>query len=178
MRPAHVAMLCVPLALAVAGVRPAAAGDLAARASTARNRWYTSRQVHRGAAVYGHHCARCHGDRAQGGPGWPTPGAKGAVAAPPLNGTGHAWLWPLGHLRHVIAHGLPMDHGRMPAWKGKLSDSQINATIAWFQAWWPDSVYRRWRLVQRRARRMHHRSAGAGRPGPVAHNARPPRAGR
>jgi len=149
-------MLCVFPALVVAGVRPAVGGGRAPRVATARNRWYTPQQVRKGAVVYRRHCARCHGDRAQGGPGWPKPGANGRVPAPPLDGRGHAWLRPLGHLRYVIAHGLPMDHGRMPAWKGKLSKAQINATIAWLQAWWPGRVYRRWRLIQRRARGMKH----------------------
>lgn len=33
----------------------------------------------------------------------------------------------------------------MPAWKGRLSDRDIEDVIAWFQALWPLDVYDRWR---------------------------------
>jgi mono/diheme cytochrome c family protein len=33
----------------------------------------------------------------------------------------------------------------MPAWKGRLSDQDIEDIMAWFQALWPADVYERWR---------------------------------
>jgi mono/diheme cytochrome c family protein len=33
----------------------------------------------------------------------------------------------------------------MPAWKGRLSDREIEDIISWYQALWPPEVYERWR---------------------------------
>jgi mono/diheme cytochrome c family protein len=33
----------------------------------------------------------------------------------------------------------------MPAWKGRLSDREIEDIITWYQALWPPEVYERWR---------------------------------
>jgi mono/diheme cytochrome c family protein len=34
----------------------------------------------------------------------------------------------------------------MPAWKGRLSDADIEAVMTWFQtALWPPDVYSQWR---------------------------------
>ena len=32
----------------------------------------------------------------------------------------------------------------MPAWRGKLSDGEILAVIAWFQTHWPEEAYGAW----------------------------------
>jgi mono/diheme cytochrome c family protein len=36
----------------------------------------------------------------------------------------------------------------MPAWKGKLSDAQIDAVIEWMQSTWPDPVFAAWHEMQ------------------------------
>ncbi len=153
MKPCYLVLLCLPLMLVACSNRTAPDRRTAKLARTAQGRWYTPAQVRQGAAVFRKDCASCHGARAQGAPGWPRRGSDGRVPAPPLNGTAHAWVHPLSYLRYLIAHGSPLGHGRMPAWKGRLTRAQMDATIAWFQAWWPEPVYRRWLLIERRARR-------------------------
>jgi mono/diheme cytochrome c family protein len=32
----------------------------------------------------------------------------------------------------------------MPGWRGKLSDDEIEAVIAWMQSLWPDDRYEAW----------------------------------
>ncbi len=48
-------------------------------------------QVSRGGAVFGQHCASCHGAEAQGAPDWQRPDARGDLPAPPHDDTGHTW---------------------------------------------------------------------------------------
>jgi mono/diheme cytochrome c family protein len=38
----------------------------------------------------------------------------------------------------------------MPAWKGRLSDQDVEDIIAWYQALWPAEVYQRWRETEAR----------------------------
>jgi mono/diheme cytochrome c family protein len=40
--------------------------------------------------------------------------------------------------------------GGMPAWKGKFSEDDIEAVIAWFQSRWPEEVYQSGRSWTRR----------------------------
>ena len=102
----------------------------------------TESLVH-GVRLYQENCAQCHGPEAQGHPDWQNPQV---VAAPPLDGTGNAWKRKKQDLIAVIKNGV-IRHGDpvMPAWKGRLSDRDIEDVIAWFQALWPADVYERWR---------------------------------
>lgn len=109
------------------------------------------RQVQLGAQVFQDNCARCHGQDAQGAPNWRQPDADGFYPPPPLNGTGHAWHHPRAVLRDVIASGSPPGQGKMPAWRDKLSDEQIEAVITWFQSKWPEDVYAMWLEMARQA---------------------------
>ncbi|MDD3447651.1 MAG: cytochrome c [Gammaproteobacteria bacterium] len=120
--------------------------------ATPAPRWYDADQVRRGAAVYGRHCAECHGPAAQGAPDWRRPGPDGKYPAPPLDGTGHAWHHPLGMLRYVIRNGSPGGQGNMPAWGGTLDEAEILAAIAWFQSRWPEQAYASWSQIDARAR--------------------------
>lgn len=106
-------------------------------------------QVARGAKLYQMNCAECHGSEAQGHPDWRQRDADGMFPPPPLNGTGHAWHHPKPVLHDVIANGSPGGQGRMPAWRGKLDDEEIDAIIAWFQSKWPDQVYAAWARMNR-----------------------------
>ena len=103
--------------------------------------------VDEGRQVFSEHCARCHGRRAEGGADWRSPDASGQYPPPPLDGSGHAWHHSTEVLRRVIAEGSP-DSGRMPAWSDRLSQRQIDAAIAWFQARWPEDIYRSWLEMQ------------------------------
>jgi mono/diheme cytochrome c family protein len=98
--------------------------------------------LNRGAKLFQEHCAQCHGPEAQGHPDWQTPGV---VAAPPLNGTGNDWKRSRAEIVAVIANGAQRNGVTvMPAWKGRLTEAEMNDVIAWFQALWPPDVYARW----------------------------------
>jgi len=101
----------------------------------------------RGEQLFKQNCASCHGDRAQGAPNWEKPGPDGKYPAPPLDGSAHAWHHPRVALIQVIKQGTQKIGGNMPAWQGKLSDSDIDAVIAYFQSLWPDEIYAAWARI-------------------------------
>jgi mono/diheme cytochrome c family protein len=107
------------------------------------NRPFTTDSLYRGVRLYQEHCALCHGPEAQGHPDWQNPQV---VAAPPLNGGGNVWKRRKQDMIAIIQNGAKR-HGDpvMPAWKGRLSDQDIEDIIAWFQALWPADVYESWR---------------------------------
>jgi len=110
-----------------------------------------SSQIQRGRQVFLQNCATCHGTSAEGAPNWSHPDARGKSAAPPLNGTGHAWHHPQRALITTIKFGTVRLGGSMPAWQGKLSDQDIADVIAWFQSQWPDELYTAWQRMDRRS---------------------------
>ena len=103
----------------------------------------------RGRALFEQNCAVCHGGNAQGAVNWRVRSPDGTFPPPPLNGTGHAWHHPKQWLHQMIKYGSPPGQGHMPAWDTRLSDDDIDATIAWFQSQWPDAVYQAWAEMQR-----------------------------
>jgi len=105
-----------------------------------------------GENLYSAHCAQCHGPNAEGDPQWRKVGPDGKYPPPPLNGSGHAWHHSRAVLRNVIKEGSPPDQGNMPAWKGKLSDQQIETIIDYFQSLWPEQVYSAWIEMQQTQR--------------------------
>jgi mono/diheme cytochrome c family protein len=105
----------------------------------------------RGQALFTQHCAACHGDRAQGAFGWERPGADGKYPPPPLDGSAHAWHHPYEQLKQTIQEGTLKLGGSMPAWKGKLTEADTEAVIAWFQSTWPDPIYAAWTDIDRRS---------------------------
>lgn len=100
--------------------------------------------VQKGFKLYRANCAACHGDQGQGAANWQQAGADGKFPAPPLNGTGHTWHHPMPVLVSTIKNGTQRIGGNMPPWKDKLSNSDINAIIIWFQSRWPDELYQAW----------------------------------
>lgn len=106
-------------------------------------RLFSTESLFRGVRLYQEHCAQCHGPEAQGHPDWQNPQV---VAAPPLNGSGNEWKRRKQDMIAIIRNGATR-HGEpvMPAWKGRLSDQDIEDIIAWYQALWPAEVYQRWR---------------------------------
>lgn len=110
-----------------------------------QNRWYTQSLVDKGDTVFQLHCAVCHGSTAASTPLWKKTGPDGKFPPPPLDGTAHAWHHPLPMLRDIIKKGGIGMGGSMPSFENSLSDDQIDAVIAWFQSWWPDLIYTRWR---------------------------------
>ena len=62
-----------------------------------------------------------------------------------FNAMAHAWHHPALQLRDVVKNGRgPDPPSDMPAWKSKLSDSEIDSVIAWFQSQWPDEIDHAW----------------------------------
>ena len=117
-------------------------------------RWYTSEQLAQGKVIFSENCAACHGVDASGqGEGavdWKVPDTRGIYPAPPLNGIAHAWHHSLEVLLRTINDGGKPLGGTMPAWKGRLTETQQRLTIAAFQDYWPDETYAKWRAIDHR----------------------------
>lgn len=106
--------------------------------------------VKRGGELFRQYCAGCHGLNAQGAPNWQQRRPDGSFPAPPLDGTGHAWHHPKKVLQMTIREGTRKLGGSMPAWGNTLSNEDIDAIIAWFQAKWPDAIYAEWQQRDKR----------------------------
>lgn len=106
-------------------------------------RTFTTESLFSGVRLFHQHCAQCHGPEAQGHPDWRNPRV---AAAPPLNGNGDVWKRRKPDMIAVIKNGVQRNgEPVMPAWKGRLSDQEIEDIITWYQALWPPEVYERWR---------------------------------
>ncbi|MDH5356123.1 MAG: thioredoxin fold domain-containing protein [Gammaproteobacteria bacterium] len=118
----------------------------AATASFAESdgRWFSSDQVKRGEVLFKQNCAACHGQNAEKTIDWKKTDANGKYPPPPLNGTAHAWHHSLELLKSTIREGGKKLGGVMPAFEGKLSDTEIDQLVAYFQSKWPDDVYQKW----------------------------------
>ena len=100
-------------------------------------------QVALGRDAYVRNCASCHGANAEGAPNWATPGPDGLHPAPAHDDSGHTWHHPDRVLYETIRDGMsdPLHPGaplRMPAFGGTLSDSEVQALIAYFKSLWSD----------------------------------------
>lgn len=110
-------------------------------------------QVARGKAVYDKHCMECHGANGQGQPGdWRIRNADGRFPPPPLDSSAHAWHHPTAVLLEVIREGSPEGQGNMPAWKGKLSEQQMQDVVAYIKSLWSDEVYALWWKMEQQSR--------------------------
>ncbi|MCW8963046.1 MAG: thioredoxin fold domain-containing protein [Gammaproteobacteria bacterium] len=112
--------------------------------SAETSRWYNDDQVKQGAKVFAANCAACHGKNAEATKEWRKRDANGNLVPPPLNGTAHAWHHPLKLLRHTVRKGGAPVGGTMPPFEGKLSATEIDSAIAWFQSMWSDEIYTAW----------------------------------
>lgn len=101
-------------------------------------------QYSRGSRLYQLNCAKCHGKNAEGTPSWRKTEDDGMFPPPPLNGTGHTWHHPTKVLVNLIKNGTAKIGGKMPAWKDKLSEQEINDILTWIKAQWPDEIYAAW----------------------------------
>lgn len=109
-------------------------------------------QVASGQEVYDRHCASCHGRHGAGQPGdWRVKRDNGLYPPPPLDDSAHAWHHPTTVLRKAIGEGSPPGVGDMPAWKGRLSDRQIDDVIVYIKSLWSDEVYKRWQEIERQS---------------------------
>ncbi|WP_303907840.1 c-type cytochrome [Thiohalomonas denitrificans] len=147
-----IAMVSLALLLSACGSETettpsSASGEIAA--APARDIDFS--RVVRGGKLYQQNCSSCHGAGGEGAPDWRERDPQGSFPAPPLNGTGHTWHHPRRMLQHVIRNGGPPG-GQMPAWKGQLSDDDINSIIDWVQSRWTDEVYAAWQEIEIRSR--------------------------
>ncbi len=104
-------------------------------------------QVARGKAVYGQHCASCHGTRLEGQANWQKKLPGGRMPAPPHDASGHTWHHPDAVLFGITKHGLvpgkyapPGYQSDMPAYANTLSDEEIWAVLAYIKSSWPPAI--------------------------------------
>lgn len=106
--------------------------------------WYSNQQLSNGEKVFKQNCSTCHGQNAEGTSDWKKTDANGNYPPPPLNGSAHAWHHSIEVLKGTILEGGVQLGGVMPGFSGKLSDAEIDSTIAYFQSKWPDETYQKW----------------------------------
>ena len=98
--------------------------------------------IERGAELYNTYCVSCHGG-ATGGQMMDIP--------PPHNANGHTWHHSDCQLTDIILNGsgamgdmmrqmmgVSEDVPRMPAWKGKLTETEVAAILAYIKGWWTE----------------------------------------
>ena len=100
-----------------------------------------------GAALYGDHCAACHGAELEGEPDWRVRRADGTLPAPPHDASGHTWHHSDADLFAITRHGIepfaPAGYrSTMPAFDGILDDAEIRAILAHIKSQWPEEIRR------------------------------------
>lgn len=81
----------------------------------------------KGADLYATYCQPCHGDR-QG---------KGTTSGTsPHNEKGHTWHHPDMQLKDWTLNGKPGFRQEMPAFKGMLTEKDVEAILAFIKSWW------------------------------------------
>ena len=115
-------------------------------------------QVARGRLVYAAQCAHCHGDKLEGQADWRTRQPNGRLPAPPHDATGHTWHHSDQVLFGITKYGITPPYGPagydsdMPAFADVLSDSEINAVIAYLKSLWPPDIRDRQRRITEQTR--------------------------
>ena len=92
-----------------------------------------------GKQVYDANCASCHGPNGEGeNPSAPLePGADGLFPAPPHDSTGHTWHHADSLIEQIIREGRIDDGFKpMPAFGEQLTDTDIEAVMAYIKMWW------------------------------------------
>ncbi len=109
-------------------------------------------RVARGKVVYEKHCMECHGVGGKGLPDdWRVRDADGMFPPPPLDDSAHAWHHPTAVLLEMIRDGSPQGQGKMPGWKDKLSEQDMQDVVAYIKSLWSDPVYRLWWKMERQS---------------------------
>ena len=98
-----------------------------------------------GVAVYGKHCASCHGEDLEGEPDWRRRKADGTLPSPPHDATGHTWHHSDDMLFRLVRDGPAEIAGSdyrsaMPAYAGILEDREIWAVLAYIKSRWPADI--------------------------------------
>ncbi|MDT3705406.1 MAG: c-type cytochrome [Thiobacillus sp.] len=138
--------------LGLAGCDDTPSTGLAEAGDTMVERRQDSVQVARGKAVYEKYCLECHGAEGRGQPGdWRVRDADGHFPPPPLDDSAHAWHHPTAALLEVIREGSPQGQGKMEAWKGRLSEDEMQDVVAYIKSLWSDEVYTLWSKMERQS---------------------------
>lgn len=123
-----------------------------------------AQQVARGRAIYGKHCASCHGETLQGEAEWRVRKANGRLPAPPHDASGHTWHHTDDVLFRLTKYGPTALVGGdyqsdMPAYDGVLRDGEIVAVLAYIKSTWPQEIGARHDAMNAaNARRMQQRN--------------------
>lgn len=147
-------MIRIPLLAAAAALLLSACeqSPLALLGDTPPDRYAHPEQIARGKAIYEQHCMACHGVDGKGPPGdWRIRDADGRFPPPPLDSSAHAWHHPTADLLEMIREGSPGGLGNMPAWKGKLTEAQMQDTVAYIKSLWSDEVYQLWWKMEKQS---------------------------
>lgn len=104
--------------------------------------------VAQGHKIYMKECASCHGKSLKGQANWQQRQPDGLLPAPPHDETGHTWHHPDGLLFRLVKDGVgalvsPNYVSSMPAYKDRLSDRDIAASIAYIKSRWPKRIRER-----------------------------------
>jgi S-disulfanyl-L-cysteine oxidoreductase SoxD len=103
-------------------------------------------KVSRGERIYVAQCAACHGAKLEGQADWRRRLPNGRMPAPPHDETGHTWHHADRALFAIVKDGLvppyapPNYQSDMPAFRGKLSDEEIWAVLAYIKSRWPAQI--------------------------------------
>ena len=109
-------------------------------------------QLARGQAIYTRYCLKCHGEAGKGQVlDWRIRDADGHFPPPPLDDSAHAWHHPTAALLEVIREGSPAGQGKMPAWKDKLSEQEMQDVVVYIKSLWSEPVYRLWWNIERQS---------------------------
>lgn len=96
----------------------------------------------KGRDLYLQYCASCHGENLEGQPNWQTRLANGRLPAPPHDASGHTWHHSDEVLFRIVKEGLdaiaPGYESDMPAFGDVLSDTEIEAILAYIKSTWPE----------------------------------------
>jgi mono/diheme cytochrome c family protein len=107
-------------------------------------RWFTDQQVKLGENIFKNNCAICHGEKAEKTINWKQTLPDGSYPPPPLNGSAHAWHHNYINLFEIITDGGKSYKGKMPSFRDKLTATQRQNVISYFQSFWSDEKYGIW----------------------------------
>ena len=105
----------------------------------------TTERIAQGKAIYGDHCASCHGVALEGQENWRSRKPDGRLPAPPHDPSGHTWHHPDQMLFVMTKFGPqatagPTYQSDMPAFEGVLSDQEIIDVLTYIKSTWPKEI--------------------------------------